>query len=249
LQLKILWLFGILELTSLYCISLGMRKISFLQILVFVFLFGVAAALAWVSAFWLGGETYIHDGISVIVAGVIFFYLYISLVYRIFMKLFPLPTGYLPQGSRGEFIYHVYILFFLVVFYPIAQSNILPMPLRRVFYRILGAKIGKNTYPNGMIFDPLFVSVGEYVSIGYQSSIIPHVIENGNIEHHPIRIGNNATIGAHAVILSGAEIGDGSIVAAGAVVRKNEKIGPGEVWGGVPAQKIRERIAGSLRKA
>lgn len=43
--------------------------------------------------------------------------------------------------------------------------------------------------------------------------------------------------GANAVILRGVSIGDGAIIAAGAVV--NHDIPAHEIWGGIPAKKIR----------
>ena len=42
-----------------------------------------------------------------------------------------------------------------------------------------------------------------------------------------------------AIVLQGVKIGDGAVVAAGAVVTKD--IPANEVWGGVPAKKIKDR--------
>ena len=47
-------------------------------------------------------------------------------------------------------------------------------------------------------------------------------------------------IGANSVILQGVTVGYGSVVAAGAVVTKD--IPKMEIWGGVPAKKIKDRI-------
>lgn len=55
----------------------------------------------------------------------------------------------------------------------------------------------------------------------------------------PIRIGCDVWLGCHVVVLPDVTIGDGAIVGAGAVVTRN--IPAGEVWGGVPAKKIRDR--------
>lgn len=62
-------------------------------------------------------------------------------------------------------------------------------------------------------------------------------VEDG-LESTPVHIGKNVWIGANAVILRGVSIGDGAIVAAGAVV--NHDIPAHEIWGGIPAKKIKK---------
>lgn len=54
----------------------------------------------------------------------------------------------------------------------------------------------------------------------------------------PVVVGAGVWVGARAVLTPGVEIGDGSIIAAGAVVTK--KVPCGELWGGVPARKIKD---------
>lgn len=54
----------------------------------------------------------------------------------------------------------------------------------------------------------------------------------------PIVLGDGVWIGARTVLAPGVEIGADSVIAAGAVVAR--KIPPNEVWGGVPAKKIRD---------
>jgi chloramphenicol O-acetyltransferase type B len=53
-------------------------------------------------------------------------------------------------------------------------------------------------------------------------------------------VGNDVWIGTNAIILAGVKIGDGAIIAAGSVVNKD--IGACEIWGGVPAKKIKDRF-------
>ena len=53
-------------------------------------------------------------------------------------------------------------------------------------------------------------------------------------------IEDDVWIGTAAIIMSGVTIGKGSIVAAGSVVTKD--IPPCEIWGGVPAKRIRDRF-------
>ncbi len=52
-------------------------------------------------------------------------------------------------------------------------------------------------------------------------------------------IGCDVWVGAHVTILPGVTVSDGSIIAAGAVVRSF--VPPNEIWGGVPAKKLRDR--------
>ncbi|MVN92776.1 acyltransferase [Mucilaginibacter aquatilis] len=62
-------------------------------------------------------------------------------------------------------------------------------------------------------------------------------IQNGPEE--AISVGQNVWIGCNVVVLKGVTIGDGAIVAAGSVVTKS--IPSNEIWGGVPAKKIKDR--------
>lgn len=218
-----------------------MRVIKTVQIAVFVALFCVALTLAVGSALTFPGRLPLGDfrGIAVLAAIVLFLYVYGIAIYRLFLHFAPLNAGEIAEGSRQEFIYHVYVLFYLILFYPIMRSGFPPAPLMRIFYVALGARLGENTYSQGIIHDPPFIDVGANSVIGQYALLIPHVIEGTTLAHYPIRIGNNVTVGAHAVVLSDVTIGDGAIVATGAIVPKGTRIGAGEVWGGVPARLLK----------
>jgi acetyltransferase-like isoleucine patch superfamily enzyme len=55
----------------------------------------------------------------------------------------------------------------------------------------------------------------------------------------PILIEDDVWIGAKAIILMGITIGVGAVIAAGSIV--NQDVPPFEIWGGVPAKKIKVR--------
>ena len=216
-----------------------MRKITGPQILVFMTLMSVVLALA-IATDMLLGRLPLGDfrGVAMAVAGIALLYLYALCAYRLFILARPLPEGEIPVGSRDEFTYHVYLLFYLVLFYPVMRSGAVPVPLMRLIYLALGARLGANTYSSGIILDPKFVQIGHNSIVGQFALLVPHVIEGIKLAHYPIRIGNNVTIGAHSCVLSGVTIADNAIVATGAVVAKGTQIGPGEIWGGVPARLI-----------
>jgi acetyltransferase-like isoleucine patch superfamily enzyme len=58
----------------------------------------------------------------------------------------------------------------------------------------------------------------------------------GPIATRPVRIEDDAFIGAHATILKGVTIGTGAVVGAASVVTAN--VPPYEVWAGNPARRI-----------
>jgi hypothetical protein len=177
-------------------------------------------------------------GIVLVGIGIVLVYVYALVLYRLFLHFFPLLTGEIAEGSSQEFIYHVYLLFFLILFYPVMRSGMMPVPLMRLVYLALGARLGANTYSSGIILDPIFVSIGSNSIVGQYALLVPHIIEGSKLAHYPIRIGNNVTIGAGATVLTGVTIGNDAIVSTGAVVTKETRIGPGEIWGGVPAKLI-----------
>lgn len=218
-----------------------MRKINGLQILTFLVLFAIILGATFLLTPLLFDHIDFGDfrGVMLTLAGLFVFYMVALMIFRLFMWIAPLNAGEIPKNSQQEFVYHVYLLFFLILFYPVMRSGAVPLPLMRMVYLALGAKLGDNTYSSGIILDPKFVEVGANSLIGQYALIVPHALENERLGHYPIRIGNNVTIGAHAVVLAGCIIEDGALVATGAVVTKGTHIAAGEVWGGVPAKRIR----------
>ena len=223
-----------------------MRKISAAQVAVFLGLLGLAGAAAIGTTALLLGKVPLGDfrGVVLSLAALLLLYVYAVAVYRLFLRIFPLRPGEIAPGSQQEFVYHVYILFFLILFYPVIRSGVLPTPLARTFYIALGARLGSNTYSQGIIHDPPFVDIGANSVVGQSALLVPHVIEGERLAHYPIKVGDHVTIGASSVVLSDVLIGDGATVAVGAVVLKGTRIGPGEVWGGVPARRIEARLPG-----
>lgn len=217
-----------------------MRKVTGFQVTVFLLLLCAGLAMGLFSNYAIFGSLPLGDfrGVFMTASGGMLGFLSVVLVFRLYRSTFPFAEGDIAAGSVEEFRYHVYLLFFLIVFYPLMFSMILPVPLMRVLYQLLGARLGPNTYPGGVVMDPPFVSIGGNTIIGQGALIVPHIIEGVRLAHYRVRIGSGVTIGARSVVLAGCVIGDGAVVAIGAVVRKGTVIGEGEVWGGIPARLI-----------
>lgn len=218
-----------------------MRKISLAQTVCFLVLLSVACALGIASTVLLLGTLPLGDfrGVALFTAGVAFIYAWAIALNRTFLLFFPLREGYVVPGSREEFRYHVYLLFYLVLFQSLTRSLVIPVPLMRVIYLALGAKLGKNSYSAGVILDPPLTVVGDNCIIGHDAVLFAHAVEGADLALAPIMIGNNVTIGAKAVVQPGVIIEDDAIVAVSAVVKKGTHIRRGERWGGIPARPIR----------
>ena len=218
-----------------------MRKITLPQITLFFLLFGSILALGITTAYELLGALPLGDfrGVTVVGGAVVLIYLYAFAVYRLFLRFMPLKEGELAEGSREEFAAQVNTLFYLILFNSLIRTHFLPAPLMRLIYLALGARLGANTYSVGALLDPPLTEFGANCIIGHDAVLFCHAIEGRHFALSRIRVGDNVTIGATAVIMPGVQIGDGAIVSAGAVVLKDTHIGPHEVWGGVPAKRLR----------
>ena len=111
-------------------------------------------------------------------------------------------------------------------------------------------KIGENTWiGQGCFFHSAGnIIIGNAVGIGPKVCIItsqhrPKQKEEpvlfSELEFKNVIIEDGCDIGVNATILPGVVIGKGAIIAAGAVVVND--IPPFEIWGGVPAKKIKDR--------
>jgi acetyltransferase-like isoleucine patch superfamily enzyme len=218
-----------------------MRKISFGPIAVFSLILFLAAAVSFATTAILLSKLPLGDfrGLVLLIGFIVFLYAYSLLSYRLFLRMMPIKEGPIARGSSGEFGYHVYLLFKLILFFPVIRTKLVPVPFTRLIYRALGARLGQNTFSGGTILDPPLTIVGRDTIIGEDALLYSHAIEGSDLSHAVIRIGDRVTLGAKCIVMSGVTIGDEAIVAAGSVVLKHTKIGPGEVWAGVPAKRVR----------
>ncbi|MYN41966.1 acyltransferase [Duganella sp. FT109W] len=218
-----------------------MRAIKFCQVAVFLWLLLVIVALAIGTTLLVIDRLPLGDfrGVTLVLAAVLLIYLYAFLVYRLFLLALPLPEGEVVEHSRDELAANVNSLFYLLLFNSLICTHFIPVPLQRLIYLALGARLGTNTYSAGALLDPPLTRIGSNTIIGHEAVVFAHVVEGARLELWPVQIGNTVTIGAKAVVMAGVQIGDNAIVSTGAVVTKNTRIGAGEVWGGIPARKLK----------
>ena len=220
-----------------------MRKITALQIVTFFAFYSLSILLTLFGSYfmYLLMPPLEFRSIIVVAFGVVFYYVFMIIVYRLFLLLIPLKTGVLEIGSRGEFSAQVNILFYLIVFNTLVRTNALPVPLMRMIYIGLGAQMGDNSYSAGAILDPPLTEIGANSIIGHNAVIFAHAIEGTQFALAKVVLGDNVTIGAGAIIMADVRVDNGAIVSAGSVVKKGTQIGQDEIWGGIPAKLIRKK--------
>jgi len=116
-------------------------------------------------------------------------------------------------------------------------------PLNILFYRMMGAKIGKRVQINSKkLADISLLEIGDDSVIGGDVTLICHVAERGRLKLKPVKIGSKVTVGLNSIILPGVEIGDSSIIDVSSLIRKGEKIPSRSIMSGIPAKNIRRTI-------
>ncbi len=98
-----------------------------------------------------------------------------------------------------------------------------------VHYIKLGNKV--NVQDNAMLhctYEKFPLEIGDNVSIGHNAIV------------HGCKIQDNVLIGMGAIVMDDCLVESNSIVGAGSVVTQGTIIKSGEVWGGIPAKKIKD---------
>ena len=113
-------------------------------------------------------------------------------------------------------------------------------PFQTLFYRWMGAKVGKNPNINtGGLADLSLLEIGDNVLIGGGVALICHASERGYLRLEKTRIGNNVSIGISSVIFPGCQLGDGAVIAPMSLLPKGTQVPPRGLWGVNPAKDLR----------
>lgn len=113
--------------------------------------------------------------------------------------------------------------------------------LKVFFYRLTGAKIGKNVSIGlAVVFDvfyPNLITIEDNVVVGYNSVILCHDFTVREARIGPVVIKRNAMVGANSTILAGVTVGENSEVSAMSLI--NTDVPPNVLAGGIPVRVLR----------
>ncbi len=184
-----------------------------------------------------------------VVADVFALFLTYGLASAIFVRLMLRLSPLRPGDYSMDHPHFTYWKVFTVV-YELGRFALAPFTIvfaKPAIIALFGARVGRNTAFAGHVNEPPLISIGDDAILGQDCVVTAHVITSGHIILREIKIAKGATVGINAVIMPGVEIGDGAVVASCSVVAMGTRIPAGELWGGVPARKIKDLALSDIR--
>ncbi len=110
-------------------------------------------------------------------------------------------------------------------------------PMAAGYLRLLGAEVGAGAHVGtAAVGLPSLVSIGSRASIGYGSSVQTAQVEEGWVSIAPVRVGDDAFVGANALLQPGSRVEDGARLAEQSLAARNQVIPAGEHWLGSPSR-------------
>jgi non-ribosomal peptide synthetase-like protein len=221
-------------------VSWALRIFIFLYLIVLFLGMGLAfvPALWLVRAGWQSGSLLLLGlslGAGYLVFGVTVLLLIVVLKHATFFRARP---GDYPFVS-------LYVLRWAVIgsFVGLAKvvilRHLLGMPLLNQFYRLMGARIGRDVVINSCnIFDFDLLDIGDGTLLGGDCVVIGHVGEEGMLRLRPVSIGRGCTVGQSSVVFPGAVMEDGAVLGALSLLPKDRRLPAGTRWGGNPLVRI-----------
>jgi acetyltransferase-like isoleucine patch superfamily enzyme len=222
------------------------------RIIVLVILFIVAYGIGLLPSYYFNkyitipffsvGFPYEIIGVLSIILNIGVFLLSEILSTTFFVIIFKIRTKegeYISSMAEKEYLKSV--LYHTLV-YPILRITdfLFISHLKILMYKLLGAKIGKNVTIIGNCGDPHLLEIGDNSLIGAGALLTPHTGGPKKLIIKKINIGKNCLVGINSVVLGGVKMGDNSKVGALSLVLKDTKIPKNELWGGIPAKRIKK---------
>jgi len=222
---------------------------SFIVIAVMILVWGVPLAPTIVYYHWANGLiSFEHEWAQALVTGLVLSSSFI--VYTISLLTF---------SAILQFIFHIRITEKVIV--PLTSfttlrwafcgqilrstqpclQHFVPSFFATTYFRVCGAKIGKNTQINTFrLNDPGLIRIDDDCVIGGGAIMNGHLAEKGQMVFAPIHMKAGSLLGTGATLQPGVVVEENAVVASSALVPKYRTIPAGEVWGGLPAVMIRK---------
>jgi non-ribosomal peptide synthetase-like protein len=155
----------------------------------------------------------------------------------IFLKRF--VAGKLSPGGYPLWGWHYFRWWLGARFEEIAPVHLISgTQWNSLYYRMLGAKIGRDTLLNAItVAAPELLEIGSHVCIGTFVNFENARVEGGRLWVGPIRIADGASVDSYSVLEENTRVGLGSRLGGQSSLGHGRAIPEGEHWAGAPAAR------------
>jgi acetyltransferase-like isoleucine patch superfamily enzyme len=189
-------------------------------------------------------------GFSVPIAYLVFILSLIGSVGLLSHLLPSVKTGTFSMGSSGALRFYLQhgTKCYITSTFLIHQIHHLSF-LRTLYYKAVRTRYAPSAFVgiHSELHDPSLIEVGEKAFIGENTHVYGHMVIDGKLFIKRTQIGKGAMIGAHSLVGPGVIIGEGAQIAACSAVPARTRIGPGELWLGTPAKRVKRMSSVSHR--
>lgn len=139
----------------------------------------------------------------------------------LFLKIKPMKTSWFDLAVIPWYYHNALTYLVRYTFLDI----ITPTPLNKLFYQMMGMKIGQGSVINtSNISDPCLIEIGNNVTIGGSATLIAHYGQKGILIIGKLTIEDNVTIGLRASVFGDVVIGQGAQIKAHDVVMPKSRV-------------------------
>lgn len=222
-------------------LDVGLRIAAFLYLVFQFVIVGVALlpAVLFVHLFWDRGSLpllALAFGVGYLIFGFAYLVLVIAIKHLMFFRSrpgdYPFVSAY---ALRWAFLGSLVGLAKILIL-----GHLRGMPVLNTFYKLMGARIGRNVLINTCnLFDFDVLEIGDDAFIGGDAVVIGHAGEAGLLKIRPVRIGRRCTVGQSSIVFPGATMEDRSVLGALSLLPKGRTLPANTVWGGNPLRLLR----------
>lgn len=211
---------------------------------IWLILMALATGLALVPALVVVRAGWESDSIVLFGLSLGLGYLVFGLSFLLLIVLFRHATFFRAQAGDYPYV-SIYALRWAMVGSLVGLAKVLilrhllGMPALNQFYRLMGARIGREVVINTChLFDFDLLEIGDGSLLGGDCVVIGHVGESGMLRLRRVSIGRGCTIGQSSVVFPGATMEDGTVLGALSLLPKDRTLPAGTRWGGNPLVEI-----------
>jgi non-ribosomal peptide synthetase-like protein len=108
-----------------------------------------------------------------------------------------------------------------------------------MFFRLLGAKIGKRVYLDTTEMTEFdLIRLGDYVAVNLDCTLQTHLFEDRVMKMSTVEVGDGCHLGAMSLILYDTQLDEGVSVGDLSLVMKGETLPAHSSWTGIPGRKV-----------